>query len=85
MPVVRAKFCAAGSWIRLARLSECGSTTRASVGMISCRSCSHLAPIVSSKSASPGSFPPGRAKLLTKPTLTGSAPVTNTTGIERVC
>ena len=44
----------------------------------------HLPPIKNSKEVNPVMFPPGRAKLGTKPCPTGSATFTKTIGIDGV-
>src|SRR6266436_3284012 len=54
-------------------------------GAISLSSSSHLPVIVGSITVNPVALPPGWAKLSTKPLPTGSATITKTMGMERVC
>src|ERR1700738_350684 len=54
-------------------------------GAISLSSSSHLPAIVGSIMVKPVALAPGRARLSTKPLPTGSATITNTTGMVRVC
>ena len=59
--------------------------TRESPGTISRRSSSRLPVSSEVKPARPVTFPPGRARLATKPAPTGSALAVTTIGIVRVC
>ena len=54
-------------------------------GAICLRISSHFAPIPKSKLTNPVMLPPGRARLSTKPLLTGSTTCANTIGIVLVC
>src|SRR5689334_4051680 len=56
------------------------TATRASLGAISFKISIHFPPIENSKAVNPVIFPPGRAKLDTKPWPTGSDTDTNTIG-----
>ena len=58
--------------------------TRSSPGAISLSNSSILAPITASELINPVMFPPGRERPATNPGPTGSATITNTTGIVRV-
>src|SRR5262249_39373762 len=53
-------------------------------GAISFSNSTHLPPIEDGLLANPVALPPGRPRLATKPSLTGSAADTNTTGIVLV-
>ena len=50
------------------------------VGAISCKSASRLDPSRAVNTLTPVIFPPGRARLLTRPTFIGSSPVVKTIG-----
>src|SRR6516225_6547585 len=54
-------------------------------GAISLSSSNHLPPSEPSKAWKPVTFPPGRARLATKPLPTGSETVAKTMGMVRVC
>src|SRR5215813_9336981 len=54
------------------------------VGNSSCTSSSRFGPISSTNEATPVRLPPGRFRLATNPSATGSAPVTKTIGIVLV-
>src|SRR5271166_1077880 len=60
------------------------TATRLLPGAVSLSNSSHLPPIGCSKLAKPVTLPPGRARLATKPSLTGSDTCTNTIGTECV-
>src|SRR3954462_4970452 len=69
---------------RLAQLAFCRfkmNATQFTLGATFFSSCSHFPPISGSKFANPVRFPPGRARLATKPTPTGSEIPVNTIGI----
>src|SRR6266581_3148695 len=59
--------------------------TRVSSGAMSLSNSTHLPVIEDSKLVNPVTLPPGRAKLATKPSPTGSDIDTNTIGMLRVC
>ena len=64
-----------------------GSTrtaTRAAAGTISRKSCSRFATSSAAKILIPVRLPPGRARLATRPSLTGSSPAMKTIGIVAV-
>src|SRR6516225_4933534 len=61
-----------------------GSATRTALGTSSCRSSSRLATTSRSKKLTPVALPPGRARLATRPSLTGSSPALKTIGIVAV-
>src|SRR5262249_6330069 len=54
---------------------------RTALGTSSCSSPSRLAPTSATKKLMPVALPPGRARLATKPSWTGSPPTPNTIGI----
>src|SRR6516165_7284658 len=54
---------------------------RTALGTNSCRSASRFAAKSFAKKLIPVRFPPGRARLATRPSLTGSSPTPKTTGI----
>src|SRR5262245_42925320 len=56
--------------------------TRVTRGATSLRISSHFAPMPKSKLRNPVMLPPGRARLSTKPLLTGSTTCANTIGID---
>src|SRR5215831_5680989 len=60
------------------------TAARVTDGRISWIVSTHLPPIENSKEVNPVMFPPGRAKLGTKPCPTGSATFTKTIGIDGV-
>jgi hypothetical protein len=60
------------------------TATRAAAGSNSCRSSSRFVANSSAKKLTPVRLPPGRARLATKPSLTGSSPATKTIGISVV-
>ena len=60
------------------------TATRTAFGTRSCRSRSRLATTSLKKSLMPVALPPGRAKLATRPSWTGSSPTPNTIGIVEV-
>ena len=60
------------------------TATRTALGTSSCRSPSRLAMTSQKKKLTPVAFPLGRARLATRPSLTGSSPTPNTIGIVSV-
>jgi hypothetical protein len=54
------------------------------LGTSSCKSSSYLGPNSLANQLTPVTFPPGRLRLVTRPTLTGSAPLVKTMGIVAV-
>jgi hypothetical protein len=60
------------------------TATRTALDISSCRSLSRLASSSVSKKLNPVTFPPGRARLATRPTLTGSSETVKTIGIVAV-
>src|SRR6266571_2093230 len=58
-----------------------GTSIRAALGTRSCSNCSRFASNSLAKKLIPVRFPPGRARLATRPNLTGSSPTPNTIGI----
>ena len=70
---------------RVGTLAGLTSTaTRTALGTSSCRSASRLATSSAAKKLTPVALPPGRARLATRPSLTGSSPTPNTIGIVAV-
>jgi hypothetical protein len=71
--------------------SECGAVsglkmavTRTMLGATCLSNCNHFPAMGGSKLLNPVMLPPGRAKLATKPSPTGSETATNTIGILKV-
>jgi hypothetical protein len=61
------------------------TATRAAFGTISCKRRNRLASTSLRKSLTPVALPPGRARLATRPSFTGSWPTAKTIGICRGC
>ncbi len=84
-PMARAAFCTSRDWI-----SACGLlwftsiAISAAVGTISRSSSIRFASSATANRLTPVTLPPGRLRLATRPSLTGSSPITKTIGIVAV-
>ena len=85
-PMARAASCTSRNVVSaLGALAGLTSTaTRTALGTSSCRSRSRLAATSWAKKLMPVALPPGRARLATRPSLTGSSPTPKTIGIVAV-
>jgi hypothetical protein len=84
--MVRAASCTfrkvVSAFVTLAGLTS--TATQTALGNSSCSSPSRLATTSGPKILKPVALPPGRARLATRPSLTGSSPTPNTIGISVV-